>query len=190
MNACSYCGALIPTVKGLKQHIQRSAECQQRYKADVRNRLATAQPFLHHSDNQDHDESVINSYQDNFVDRTYERDPSPPPQPQSSTSRRPTVEEVVDDELPGLPQRFVDPFPHPAGIPVSSARTPTAFETIRDKFGHTSTSTWTPFADEGDWELARWINQHVGQGAADSLLRLEKVSTYFFNSSYLNQSGS
>ena len=36
---------------------------------------------------------------------------------------------------------------------------------------------WAPFEDLEEWELARWIATHVGQNAANELLKLPIVST-------------
>lgn len=38
---------------------------------------------------------------------------------------------------------------------------------------------WGPFKNQEEWDLARWLAKHVGQGAIDKFLKLEFVSSFF-----------
>lgn len=50
------------------------------------------------------------------------------------------------------------------------------FEEIRDEEILKGAEVLGPFADEAEWELAKWLIKHVGHTAADEFLKLAIVS--------------
>jgi hypothetical protein len=74
--------------------------------------------------------------------------------------------------------RYVSEFPDLAGV--VKAEADTKFERIRKKQEQEGVEPWTPFVDEDEWELARWLAQNVGQKQADNFLKLPMVCNRLF----------
>ena len=54
----------------------------------------------------------------------------------------------------------------------------TLFEKIQDDQTAQGVNHWAPFNNQDEWDLARWLNQNVGQKATDEYLKLAIVSGY------------
>jgi hypothetical protein len=118
---------------------------------------------------------------------------------QSVRSRRPTVEDVPDEGDP-LPEgdgqqpveiltwdeawtQYVEEFDaaYEAGAVFRDSKTP--FENIRDAQNKAGQSRWADFADEEEWEFAKFIMETLGHTEMEKLLRLPLVSPAFTASS-------
>lgn len=109
--------------------------------------------------------------------RSQSSSPQPlPPHPLSPNPHHATVEDA-DDEDGSLHEHYAQPFPtsKPAGVPVFPNRVPTNFEKLRDNFGLQHQSSWGPFSDDEDWQMAKWIAETIGQKVTDRFLKLKKV---------------
>ncbi|KAF7344216.1 hypothetical protein MVEN_01712300 [Mycena venus] len=106
-------------------------------------------------------------------------DTNPRATPEDSTRkrRRPTVEEVEDED-----ERWVQPFPPERGageilrdgnIP---RRCKTQFQKLREKQAEKGHAPWEPFESEDEWELAHWLMTSGLSGKkTDTYLKLKKV---------------
>ncbi|KAJ6450933.1 hypothetical protein C8R45DRAFT_1113856 [Mycena sanguinolenta] len=112
---------------------------------------------------------------DNFVPPQREDTP-PPPEPIPRTHRRATVEEVPDEDDPQNFQRFVEPYVDAesqqptAGIPLRCGET--LFEKMRAHQQQEGGSEFSPFRDDDEWKLARWLSKNVNQSATEEYLQL------------------
>jgi hypothetical protein len=69
---------------------------------------------------------------------------------------------------------FIEDFPGEAGTPGKTKRT--RFEEIRDAQRSAGEQYWGPFADQDEWELARWLmTANVSQNSRDAFLKLPIV---------------
>lgn len=93
-------------------------------------------------------------------------------------SRRPTVEDVDDDDTQDWPSpgekyaEWIQDFPdeYEAGVGIGEGET--EFERIRREAGE---HRWAGFEDQDDWELGKWMVRNLGQNEMETLLKLEKV---------------
>jgi hypothetical protein len=60
-------------------------------------------------------------------------------------------------------------------VPRDQVRHPTVFEQLRDQHGLQGDKAYGPFADEDDWEAARFTLKHLRQNATNEFLKLQKV---------------
>ena len=72
-----------------------------------------------------------------------------------------------------LGNRWVYDFPEPAGVALGTGES----HFVQLKKAQDGMAPWAPFEDLEEWELAWWIATHVGQNAANELLKLPIVST-------------
>jgi hypothetical protein len=108
-------------------------------------------------------------------------DPDAIPPSSTSARRGPSVVEIEDPDSSSARtrkkqlwrQRF--PAERRAGQPVSSNQGKTAFERVEDEHILKYGEIWGPFADEKEWELAKWLVKNVGHNQADSFLKLPIV---------------
>jgi hypothetical protein len=77
---------------------------------------------------------------------------------------------------------FIQDFPGEAGMPGKKRKT--QFEEIKDRQMKAGEPCWGPFADEDEWELARWLmTANVSQNRRDAFLKLPIVCPYTISSS-------
>jgi hypothetical protein len=104
-----------------------------------------------------------------------------------SKHRKVTIEEVEDVDAPerssdkgstigeGEEFEFIEDFPGEAGTPGRRKKTP--FEKLRKAQREENQEPWSPFADEAEWELARWLmTAGMSQTKIDEYLKLPIVS--------------
>ncbi|KAJ6586000.1 hypothetical protein B0H19DRAFT_1250743 [Mycena capillaripes] len=86
------------------------------------------------------------------------------------TSKRARVEEVEDEDDPGVCGRFFGQFPGRVASVLGHRKT--VFEELRERQEADGDPIWAPFEDEDDWELAKWLAKNVTQTATDEYLKL------------------
>ncbi|KAF7302340.1 hypothetical protein HMN09_00867600 [Mycena chlorophos] len=114
------------------------------------------------------------------------RPPPPPPEPIRLAKRKVTVEDVPDVDDPSNFERVSESYAHPdtkqpmAGW-CSEMPGATLFEAMREKQEATAThngvpfSVYAPFADDEEWDLAKWLAKNVNQTATEEYLSLPTV---------------
>lgn len=90
--------------------------------------------------------------------------------------RRVSLEDVPDEDDPTSRYGYPYPGEHQAGLAVGNSCT--AFDFIRDDQILRGLEIWGPFANDAEWELAKWLVKNVGHNQADEFLKLAMVS-YF-----------
>ncbi|KII88252.1 hypothetical protein PLICRDRAFT_111519 [Plicaturopsis crispa FD-325 SS-3] len=85
---------------------------------------------------------------------------------------RVTVEEVEDEDADRARKyrRFTERYPGPVAVGLGEGET--SFWETREDQEALGQDRWAPFADEEEWELARWLMKNVNQGATDAYLKL------------------
>jgi hypothetical protein len=96
----------------------------------------------------------------------------------STTSRRPTIEDVLDDGGDSTStewRHYVQEFDaaYQAGIAIGEG--PTKFEEIREEQTKTKQSAWAGFGDKAEWEFAKFMIETLGHNDMEKLLRLDLV---------------
>ncbi|KAK0220172.1 hypothetical protein IW262DRAFT_1448538 [Armillaria fumosa] len=97
-----------------------------------------------------------------------------PPVPSESPTHSVRIEDFPETEQEKW-HTYLFPSLQQAGAPISSTPTCTLFHRIRDKQVLQGAEIWGPFADEDDWEMAKWLIKHVGQQVADDFLKLKMI---------------
>ncbi|EIW84144.1 hypothetical protein CONPUDRAFT_88466 [Coniophora puteana RWD-64-598 SS2] len=102
------------------------------------------------------------------------------PDENSGESQRAYVEEVPDGDDEPTPviseMRWCQDYNQvntDADAGYAYKQVPTLFEQIRDVQDAKKMSVYGPFADEDDWELARWLWDNCTQSGADKLLKMK-----------------
>ncbi|KAJ7649245.1 hypothetical protein B0H17DRAFT_1215369 [Mycena rosella] len=195
--SCPYCAATRPTMQGLRSHIEQTSMCREKqytfmssYESDSESDQdqeptsadkATSDVEMlvpleqgaagDLSLNSEDEEEQI--YADPApVENTPPAESAPePPAPNAQKRRRPTVEEVEDED-----DRYAEDFPEDAeaGAPMEACKT--FFETLREQQRDAGRAPWYPFESEDQWELARWLmTSGLSQKKTDSYLKLKTV---------------
>ncbi|THG92926.1 hypothetical protein EW145_g8533, partial [Phellinidium pouzarii] len=92
-------------------------------------------------------------------------DVPPPPPPEYATQ-----DEDGND-------RYVEDYDGVAGMPMSDVVQPTQFEFLARNIP-LDNSSFGPFVDEKEWDLAKWIMKSLGKGTTDELLKTDFVSSW------------
>ncbi|KAJ6559359.1 hypothetical protein DFH09DRAFT_921717 [Mycena vulgaris] len=71
---------------------------------------------------------------------------------------------------------FEEPFPPERNAGATYGRSKTTFEHIRDDQILTGCEVLGPFADEEEWELAKWLIKNVGHNQTEAFLKLPIVT--------------
>ncbi|KAK6971930.1 hypothetical protein R3P38DRAFT_3336442 [Favolaschia claudopus] len=183
-NRCSYCGKGPLSVSGVKRHVANSGACRAQWASKVgaitlginepdttaleRLQFYVPEPEPPLDFDADEDDTM-GDVGDDFVPPP----PSPPRVPPEPTPRhrRPTVEEIPDEEDPLAFTRAFERFPDSrAGEGIT--KTKTKFEKTYDESKNTPGSKFAPFAGEDEWDLASWLSKNVSQTATDEYLKL------------------
>lgn len=88
-------------------------------------------------------------------------------------------------EIPTAPDVvFIEPFPEDAMAGAIWGKAMPKFQALwnEQKLGD---STWGPFDDEEDWQLAEWLLKNIGQKQTDAFLKLPIVCYSSINSQKL-----
>lgn len=188
---CPFCPKTTPTAKGLTSHIQNKPECRAKWLQYVGHQPAPGAgtdgnvPINNeggvsacHADESQlpHDEPEPQFY----------RPPTPPfitaPNNSVPPNRNCHVEEVPDEDFEVEwgrfgGERFVESFPgHTADVLGCGE---TTFERWRREQVDREEGPFSPYADEDEWGLAKWLIENVGQGRVEEFLKLPLVSTHY-----------
>ena len=176
---CNHCGKDIPTVTGLKRHIANSktSGCCEQWEQEVLRREPTKSPSPPATGTiRPQDDSPMLEF---ALDELPAFIPSErlghPALPDQSTpeppSKRAWVEEVDDEEAGGC-QRWAKEFD---GAVEVLGEGKTLFEEISESQEAMCEDPMSPFLDEEEWELARWLMKNVNQTATDEFLEMKGV---------------
>ena len=185
---CGFCLKVLPTASGVLKHIQNTYEC---HKSRIKQIKAYSVHVIDLEDDGENreigpditDDQLEDEPNDN--DGTYSFDPTAFLDPLAATpalvSPPPNLPASVDVDINNNhygTTRYVDEFPDLAGV--AKAVVDTKFERIQKEQEQEGVEPWTPFVDEDEWELARWLAQNVGQKQADNFLKLPMVRNLRF----------
>lgn len=177
-------------MQGQRSHLTQAKKCHDKWRADLDSyHMAPNSSFEGCSDGNNQSiglgerQKVLNV--DRNVDTFYLPGPLPDelPNPEEHQEERHCSEERRQEqrcedhsESPlSHKARWLEYFPHPAGQGIRRAAT--AFESLRNTQITRGESIWGKFADEGDWDFARWIlKSGTTHASTNKLLELKKVS--------------
>lgn len=175
-NQCPYCRKSLTSATGVKRHIQQSERCRRAWDAWISSELqapsASASSSLAGPPTIDPTEPSMSP------PATYTRSDTPmSAESTDATSHdnpyRARVEDVPDeDDL----VRWVQAYPRPAAQVLGMGEC--TFERWRRENEQSGKPRWSPFANEREWELGRWLIKNVGQNQIETFLKLAIVSTY------------
>jgi hypothetical protein len=185
-HTCCYCHCIVLTFHGIRKHYARSKACNQKYQDEIRRTAFTvfneeqddasqppATPNIMESDSEPESDGY-NRLGDDFVPLRRCRSESLDQEAESShnQSKRAQMEEVDDDD--DVPGRYPESYPRQAGQIFGDGIT--AFEKLQEKQRMEGLDPWAPFANEEEWELARWLMKNMGQTKSDDFLKLPIVN--------------
>ncbi|KAI0683264.1 hypothetical protein BC835DRAFT_1219498, partial [Cytidiella melzeri] len=203
---CGHCGkGPFPTPAGVQHHIRRVAACRAKYVQDfdafAKNLWEPstperqASPTEAASNKASRDEPVepqtfcpppLEEPVDHIPIGPSAAQPSGNTTPDAHHQRRVTIEEVEDEGDPYLgTARHIQACPSEwlAGAVFGEGKTK------YEKVSEASDNVFGPFADEEEWDLARWLVSSVGQTKADEFLKMpiarERLDLSFLNKDHL-----
>ncbi|KAN0105690.1 hypothetical protein V8E52_010809 [Russula decolorans] len=146
---CRYCSRAFTSEPGRRSHVQQNAACRQTMlEEDDRS------PSPHHNA---HEVPIFPPENLNS------------PIPLNASVSEVTIEEVEDIDAPGQSSgegemseegvgfEFIEDYPAEAGTPGPGRRKKTPFEKLKRAQREENQEPWSPFANEEEWELARWL---------------------------------
>ncbi|KAN0107496.1 hypothetical protein V8E52_010091 [Russula decolorans] len=192
---CRYCSRAFTSELGRRSHVQQNAACQQTM-LEAETSSSSKNPKHHHGE-----ESISETEDAEMSDLQDDRSPSPhhdahevpifPPEnlnspiPLNASVSEVTIEEVEDIDAPGQSSgegemseegvgfEFIEDYPAEAGMPGPGRRKKTPFEKLKRAQREENQEPWSPFANEEEWELARWLmTVGVSQARVDEFLKL------------------
>jgi hypothetical protein len=186
---CDTCGKDLPTAAGLKRHIANSSRCYKqwrRWEREVLQREPTKSPSPCVSNATD--DSQGPQYDSPALDFPPEELPAFIPlervthhttlalRDSSSSdseplSKRAQVEEDEGEKTDGC-RRWVHEFD---GAAKELGEGKTLFKEIQEQQEAMHKPLMAPFADNDEWELARWLMKNVTQTATEEFLKLKAV---------------
>jgi hypothetical protein len=190
---CGFCHSQVPTIDGMKRHIARKADCRRKFQAEIGKSIVmvfdneipgSPQPEpssnspLSGDDFPMQDDDIGMGDNDFVPTRTHSRSPTVEETSSGQQSKRARVEEVEDEDAPKV-GRYTEEYP--GRIADTLGTTKTKFENIHDEQQKDGMEPHSPFADEEEWELVKWLMKNVGQTKADDFLKLPIVSDFIGN---------
>jgi hypothetical protein len=210
--ACRYCSKELLSEAGRRSHVQQTAACREKMmEAHTSPSLRAPKRIQEYEPMHDSDVEMSDSPTPKYGPATFASDEPFPEtidnpntlQKTSPKRQKVTVEEVEDVDAPwasrnsdeestrgtgqsgsesGPGFEFIQDFPGEAGTPGKKRKT--QFEEIKDRQMKAGELCWGPFADEDEWELARWLmTANVSQNRRDAFLKLPIVCPYTISSS-------
>ncbi|KIJ59637.1 hypothetical protein HYDPIDRAFT_100300 [Hydnomerulius pinastri MD-312] len=200
MPICNDCGHWMPTVSGLNKHISSAPKCKQKWQDRLKNFSINvfdlgggyADPPMDDDDDAEslsgttddvaHMDSEIpdgeTSHDQHQTPPESHQSLPPPHSPFSPDPRQARVEEVPDEPTISTTEdtRYIESYPDSsAGAPITDETLPTKFHRILQGQREQNEDVWGTFADEDDWELAKWLAENVGQTQTDKFLKLPMI---------------
>jgi hypothetical protein len=162
----------------MKRHIAATPKCKQKWEKEIvaaaSNSKATPKSESTHLEVDGEAFEDLTTWDDwhGFI---------PEPSQEAGPSKRAHVEDVEDEDpviLRKSPdtksRRFVEVYPRPVGIAIGQGKT--KFQGTYEKHMAHGQTIYSPFTNDDEWELAKWLSRHVGQKAIDEYLKLSIVS--------------
>jgi hypothetical protein len=178
---CKFCGKTLATSSGLSRHQQLARECRSKLDDLVASFNGITVFDVDDTGVNDGIDMVTENERTNVDILSEERDD------QAQRTESPLLEHggadidwdqvrsVIDDK----DSRFVEAFPedHQAGVPISAVMKETDFEVLARQGNLEGRPPWFPYASKGEWEMAEWLVNKVGQNSIEEFLQLSIVST-------------
>ena len=131
------------------------------------------------------EESISDAEDTETLDLQDDRSPSPPhdayenpifpPEDIDAPGQSEGEGEMSEEDTAAF--KFIEDYPGEAGTPVPGRRKKTPFEKLKRVQQDRNQEPWSPFANEEEWELARWLmSAGVSQAKVDEFLKLPIVS--------------
>ena len=176
---CNHCGKDIPTAAGLKRHIANSktSGCHEQWEQEVLRREPTKSPSppatgtIRPQDDSPMLEFALDELPAFIPSERLGHPASPDQSTPKPPSKRARVEEVDDEEAGGC-RRWAKEFDGAAEV---LGEGKTLFEEICESQEAMCEDPMSPFLDEEEWELARWLMKNVNQTETDEFLKMKGV---------------
>lgn len=178
---CKYCHRRQPTETALNRHIAHSTVCFQAWRDDLlklssgnvgsmTRRAATMDGLmpLESSDNSNVDVDLL--IPDNRL---------PARKKMRESSYRPFDETDEAEDVNDAHSQSRYRIGYSVGYPIEIlGQGMTKFRRWQEEQSLNGTNEWTPFQNQKEWELAKWLIKNVGQKSMDEFLKLPIVSIY------------
>lgn len=168
---CKYCHKELRSDSAMKRHIAATPLCKHKWEKEI---MGLSTERVTGKSRGTHLEIDEGSDFQAFIP-----DPSPEPTP----SKRVHVEEVEDEDSVQVRQapdienrRFVEQYPSHRRVGIVIGQGKTKFQLMYENQREHGQSTYAPFTNKDEWELARWLSRRVGQKAIDEYLKLSFAS--------------
>ncbi|PBK68123.1 hypothetical protein ARMSODRAFT_1020145 [Armillaria solidipes] len=189
---CNYCAtAPFPTSAKLHRHQQQAPHCKQAHQQELQQHrenylrlhgaaVESSTSFLAPSTEEVVKPSDMDIYPVWPVNVDSDSDPTVNDfdacAPQSGTSLGVIIEDISDEDDK---QWHTSKYPEEqgAGAPISATPKWTLFHCICDDQVLRGAEIWGPFADEDEWEMAKWLIKNVGHKATNEFLKLNMITT-------------
>ena len=160
---CSYCHKLM-TSSLLNRHISASKGCRRQWEKTLTLNEPKPPP---QNRPEKRPTSPCAEHNDNFDMAIFDFDGFEPGRTSANPSKRARVEDADDDERrpTSAGSQYIEPYPRPVGTPLRYAKT--KFDLLRKEQERRNENNWTPFKNEEEWQLARWLSAQVGHTAID-----------------------
>jgi hypothetical protein len=161
VHRCGFCGKRLPTLTGVRLHIQNTNACRRRWELQV----TKPGPSTKINETQATPPANIPTHLE--ADFSGAAEESVPLVDVSLAS---------EDSFPNPEhlERFFQLYPEPVAAIVGKEKT--VFERWEDERRKEGRSQWYPFESKDEWELAAWLAQNVGHNKIDEFLKLAEVS--------------
>lgn len=165
-NQCDYCGQVFPTRTGVRRHIGHSPRCQAIALRNVSKSDQGAEG-LTDEDSEANGQGVHTTGADHT-----NSGPEVDMDPDILLGHEAGLDNDSDS---AHAQRYAREYDEgPVANVLGSEKT--AFETMKDLQEASGQSSYAPFKDRSEWELAAWLVKNVNQRATDEYLKLPIVS--------------
>lgn len=179
---CPVCAFIAKNQGGLRSHLRQKPACQA--EIDHWNAPAAIEthkhprnptPSMNNSPDSSDNESNVEPY-------TIPDFPIPASEPPSPTApepkrRRTTVEDAPEEDNPEHLQSWIEDFPFDAGSVIEErGAQETMFEELKRKLREAGQEMWSPFKDNEEWDVARWLmTSGLSQKEIEKFLKLTSV---------------
>jgi hypothetical protein len=163
----------------MKRHVAATPKCKHKWEKEIMdaasNSKAIPKSTNTHLEVEDFSFEDLNAWDDlhDFI---------PEPRQEAGPSKAAHVDDDADEdpvilrEIPDIKtRRFVEAYPRPVGIAIGHGKT--KFQVTYEEHSMPQGKIiYSPFTNDDEWELAKWLSRRVGQKAIDEYLKLSVVS--------------